>query len=205
MVQPPLQIIEGCKANNRRAQQELFRHCYPFLMNVCTRYRKNEQEARAVLNQGFLKILTNISKYNSKIPFALWARKIVVNTLIDDFRKYKKFNEKVESRDFSDSYSLNGSFDLNSADLRLDAEYLLQFVNDLPPAANKVFNLFAIDGFSHKEIAAMLNISEGTSKWHMNDARKKLISMIKKSQDTLKNKRESEIPAGVSIRKNQTS
>jgi len=205
MVQPPLHIIEGCKANNRRAQQELFRHCYPFLMNVCTRYRKNESEARAVLNQGFLKILTNISKYDSKIPFALWARKIVVNTLIDDFRKYKKFNERVESRDFSDSYSLNGSFDLNSADLRLDAEYLLQFVNDLPPAANKVFNLFAIDGFSHKEIAAMLNISEGTSKWHMNDARKKLISMIKKNQDTLKVKRESEIPAGLSIRKNQTS
>jgi len=188
MQQPPPQIIEGCKNNDRRAQQELFRHCYPFLMNVCTRYRKNDQEAKAVLNAGFLKIFTKISQYNPKIPFAVWARKIVVNTLIDDFRKYKKLNETVVNRDFSDSYDLDDGFNLNSADLNFDAEHLLKFVNELPKSANKVFNLFAIDGYSHKEIAEALGISEGTSKWHLNDARKRLVFMIKKSQDTLNKK-----------------
>ncbi len=111
----------------------------------------------------------------------------MVNTVIDDYRKNKRRNDLVEMKDFSEPISLISENDWNTADLALDAEHLLEFVRKLPPMAQKVFNLFAIDGFSHKEIGEMLSISDGTSKWHLSDARKRLTTMIKKNITHVKN------------------
>ncbi len=188
MQQPSPEILKGCKANDRRAQHSLYRHCFSFLVAIGKRYRNNEQEVNALVNSSFLKILDNLSKYQSHIPFSSWSRKIMVNTVIDDYRKNKRRNNLVEMKDFSEPISLISEHDWNTADLALDAEHLLGFVRKLPPMAQKVFNLFAIDGFSHKEIGEMLSISDGTSKWHLNDARKRLTTMIKNNITHVKNK-----------------
>ena len=178
MISPSSEILKGCLDNNRKAQLLLFKHCYSFLYGIGRRYRINDDEVKSLVNTCFLKVLNNLEKYNPEIPFGAWIRRIMVNTAIDDFRKSKKRLSLFENVDFSDSVLMT-EHEWNQADLDLDAEYLFDMVNRLPNMANKVFNLFAIDGFSHKEIGGTLSISEGTSKWHLNDARKRLSVMIK--------------------------
>lgn len=179
MQKPSPEIINGCLKNDRRAQHRLYQLSYSVLMSVCRRYRKDDQDAAANLNVGFLKILTNLSKYDPKISFEAWIRRIMINTLIDDFRKNKKRLQTIELKDFSSPVQMVTDNQWNEAELQLEADHLLLFIDKLPPMGKQVFNLFAIDGFSHKEIGELLNISDGTSKWHVNDARKRLATMIK--------------------------
>ena len=171
-------LVKACKKGDRKAQYQLFKRCFPVLMGVCTRYRRDRHEAESMVNSGFLKILSNLDKYTTKVPFEAWIRRIMINTLIDDFRKQKKYQETFEHRDFTEPIHDGNLIDFNEADQNFDAEQLLQMIETLPPMSQKVFNLFAIDGFSHKEIAKMLGISEGTSKWHTNFARSKLQEQI---------------------------
>ena len=86
-------LISSCINNERKAQFELYKKCYGLLMGVCLRYQKNREDAEEVLNQGFLKILLNLDKYNTKIPFEAWIRRVMINTVIDEYRKDKKSNE----------------------------------------------------------------------------------------------------------------
>jgi RNA polymerase sigma-70 factor (ECF subfamily) len=143
------------------------------------RYSKDKDTASESLNIGFLKILKNLTSYKASIPFKSWIRRVMVNTLIDEYRKIKREKEKImyvneyyDSPDFSE---------VNEALSRLNYQQLLSQINLLPEATKKVFNLFAIDGYSHKEIGEMLMISEGTSKWHVNAARQKLKEYIENS------------------------
>jgi RNA polymerase sigma-70 factor (ECF subfamily) len=180
------QLIKDCKRGDRKAQFQLYKSCFNVLMGVCMRYQKNEEDAKAILNQGFLKILNNLDKYQPEVPFIAWIRRIMINTIIDDFRKNRKVKELIEYQDFSENGTFNSMVDFNEADKRFDAENLELLIKELPPMSRKVFNLFAIDGYAHKEIALMLEISDGTSKWHLNFARKKLQSMMKKMMNTTK-------------------
>lgn len=180
------QLIKDCKRGDRKAQFQLYKSCFNVLMGVCMRYQKNEEDAKAILNQGFLKILNNLDKYQPEVPFIAWIRRIMINTIIDDFRKNRKVKELIEYQDFSENGTFNSMVDFNEADKRFDAENLELLIRELPPMSRKVFNLFAIDGYAHKEIALMLEISDGTSKWHLNFARKKLQSMMKKMMNTTK-------------------
>jgi RNA polymerase sigma factor (sigma-70 family) len=172
-------LLQQCRKGDRKGQYQLFRRCFPVLMSVCLRYKKDEGDAKAALNEGFLKILQNLDKYSSSTPFEAWIRRIMINTLIDDFRKNRKVRELMEYRDFSDNGSHQDPVDFNEADKMFDAEQLTALIRELPPMSQKVFNLFAIDGYSHKEVSDMLQISEGTSKWHLSFARKRLKEMIK--------------------------
>lgn len=174
-----LQLLQDCKKGDRKAQFQLYRLCYPTLMRVCLRYQKNESEAAAALNTGFLKILKNIDKYSGKASFEAWIKRIMINTMIDEFRKNRKVRELIEHTDFSESHHVNTQVSYNEADEKFDAEELEILIQALPPMSQKVFNLYAIDGFSHKEIGAMLKISDGTSKWHLSFARKKLREWIR--------------------------
>lgn len=169
------QLLTDCEQGDQRAQYQLYRSCFPLLMSVCMRYKKEESEAAAVLNIGFLKILRGLPKYKSNVPFEAWIRRIMINTIIDEFRKDRKVRELMEYKDFSDSSQDHHSqVDFNKADQQFDAEQLEALIHQLPPVSQKVFNLFAIDGYSHMEIGEMLGISSGTSKWHLSSARKKL-------------------------------
>ena len=176
------QLLKDCANGDRRAQFQLYKSCYSVLMGVCIRYKKNQDEAAEVLNMGFLKILNNIGKYREEVPFEAWIRRIMINTVIDEFRKYRKVQELIEYTDFTDDHNYYDQVDYNTADQNFDAEQLEMIIKRLPPISQKVFNLYAIDGFNHREIGEMLGISDGTSKWHLSFARKKIQEMI---QNTL--------------------
>ena len=176
-IQP--QLIALCIKQDRKAEYELYKLTYSYLMSICMRYSKDKDTASESLNIGFMKILKNLATYKAEIPFKSWIRRVMVNTLIDEYRKNKREREKVvyveqyfDSSDFSE---------VNEALSRINYNQLLVQINLLPEATKKVFNLFAIDGYSHKEIGEMLTISEGTSKWHLNAARQKLKEYIENS------------------------
>lgn len=181
------QLLNDCQQGDQKAQYQLYRSCFPLLMSVCVRYKKDEQEAVAAMNSGFLKILNGLPKYKSNVPFEAWIRKIMINTIIDEFRKDRKVKELMEYRDFSDSsQEYNSSLDFNKADQQFDAEQLEALIYRLPSVSQKVFNLFAIDGYSHMEISEMLGMSVGTSKWHLSSSRKKLQEMMQELMNSTK-------------------
>ncbi|MGZ3901671.1 MAG: RNA polymerase sigma factor [Bacteroidia bacterium] len=175
-IQP--QLIALCIKRDRKAEYELYKNTYSYLMSICLRYTRDKDTASAILNMGFMKILSNLEKYNLAIPFKVWIRKIMVNTLIDEYRKLKREREKVsyveeyyDSTDFSEA---------NEALSKIDCQQIYDLIAKLPEASRQVFNLYVIDGYTHKEIADMIGISEGTSKWHLNAARQKLKEQIDK-------------------------
>ncbi|MEL6864162.1 MAG: sigma-70 family RNA polymerase sigma factor [Bacteroidota bacterium] len=180
------QLIADCRKGDRKAQFQLYRNCFNRLMGICMRYKKDEEEAAASLNMGFLKILNNLDKYRPEVPFEAWISRIMINNLIDEFRKDRKVRELIEYKDFSQEDPSTDSLDFNLADQRFDAEQLEAMIRRLPPVSQKVFNLFAIDGYSHAEIANMLKMSVGTSKWHLSSARKKIQDMINQALNASK-------------------
>jgi RNA polymerase sigma factor (sigma-70 family) len=173
-IQP--QLISDCIKRERRAEYELYKLTFSYLMSICIRYTRNQDSAREVLNMGFLKILNNLAKYDPNIPFKAWIRRIMINTLIDEFRKQKVHSANVQ---YVEDYHETADFtEVNKAIEKMDAARIYELIAKLPPMTQQVFNLFVIDGFGHKDIAQLLKMSEGTSKWHLNSARQKLKEMI---------------------------
>ncbi len=163
------EIINGCLKRKRRAQKILFERYHASLMGICMRYSKSKSEAEDVLLMGFTRIFKKINTYSGKGSFEGWMRKIIVNIAIDNFRRNNKyyFHEIVEE----------SGYDLEYAEYipdNLTLEVILKTIQSLPNGYRVVFNMFAIEGFSHKEIAEMMDISESTSKTQYLKARKKL-------------------------------
>lgn len=161
-------LIAGCARQDPKAQFQLYRELYPMMMSICTRYERNKQDAVARMNQGFLKVLENIGKRRPEVPFELWTRRILINTVIDDFRRNKERKQREVNE--ADHLSVEHS-EVNDYLQHMEAEAFADLLRSVPPASRNVFNLFAIDGYTHHEIANMLDISEGTSKWHVANAR----------------------------------
>ena len=178
MTEPDSQLIKGCLKQDRRAQERLYRECFAVLMGICTRYYRNKDESVAAMNLGFLKILTNLNKKKEGVPFEPWIRRIMINTIIDEFRRSRAYRETISPVDFSEPLEQPQGFSVNTAELNSDAEDVERMLQALPPATRQVFNLFAIDGYPHADIAALLDISEGTSKWHVAAARKLLTQWL---------------------------
>ena len=133
------------------------------------------------MNRGYLKIIQGLDKFDRERSFEAWIRRIVVNTALDHLRKKKRRNHHEISQPVE---TLNGmnvkEADWNLADRDFDAQELLDMINTLPTKTAQVFNLFAIDGFSHQEISNQLDMSEGTSKWHVSKARQRLQELLSK-------------------------
>lgn len=179
-----LTLIDACIRGERKAEYELFKLCYPYLMSICMRYTRNADRAREVLNIGFYRILSQLDKFDRISPFKPWARRLMINTLINEYKKEKVHYHHVE---YVEDYRENTDYsELNASIGRADVEEIYAFIAQLNPASQQVFNLYFIDGYKHKEIAEMLNISEGTSKWHLNAAREKLKTMLAKEVATVK-------------------
>ncbi|MDC1211887.1 RNA polymerase sigma factor [bacterium] len=179
-------LLAKCKKNNRKAHNELYQKCFGFMMAISLRYCNNREDAESFVNQSFLKVVSNLEKYNEDVPFGSWISRITVNTIIDQFRRDKKHRENMSSIDMEDVKPSAAQVDFNKAAQELDAEELEQMIMTLPDMSKKVFNLFAIDGYTHKEIGEMLGMSDGTSKWHVSFARKSLQKLVKKSMENLK-------------------
>ena len=166
-------LIEGCIKNDRKAQALLYRKFYVAMAALCSRYIRDRQDAMQVLNDGFLKVFQNIQSYNpAKASLSIWIGKIMINTAINQLRTRKMTFA-------SDTSVLEEESAIESNSIQeLDADELRSLIWELPKATQLVFNLYTVDGFSHKEIAEMLEISEGTSRWHVSDARKQLKKSI---------------------------
>ncbi len=166
-------LIKRCIAKDERSMNDLYRRCFSTMKQISMRYQKNSSDVDEAINRGFLKIINNLSKYDSSKSFEAWYKKILVNTNIDLYRKTKRHHEQVlYVENFSDYKEVNIEFE--DSPTKNSYKELLSMLKELPPMTRNVFNLFAIDGYSHQEIGEILNISDGTSKWHVSNARKKL-------------------------------
>ena len=174
------QLIRGCIKQDRKCQKMLYKAFYGFSMGICLRYAGNRDEAAEVMNQGFFKVFTHIERFDMSRPFKAWLGKIMMNASIDFYRA----NLKMAYTDDLDKAEEIGDREL--ADRNLNYNDLLTMVQQLPQAYRTVFNLFAIEGYSHEEIGEMLNINAGTSKSNLHKARQKLKQMILKADVTAK-------------------
>lgn len=179
------EILKACAQDDRKAINKLYEYGFGFLMPVCFRYNKNEEDARASFNAGFIKILKGIKKLDGEVNFEAWAKRIMVNSLIDEYRKNKKYNERVTRSDNEVELDYYSEGSRNEAESKLGCDNIMMLVKELPIATGKVFNLYVIEGYSHKEIGDMLEMSEGTSKWHLSTARK----LLREKLDRLENQR----------------
>ena len=171
-------LIEKCKEGDERALYQLYRHCYPMMKGICWRYIFDKSSISSVVNTSFLKIARGLKKYDPNQPFTPWASTIVIRVALDHVRKVMRGSDR--QTDYIDDFrSLNGQgITSNLAELEFEAEELYLLLERLPDRTRVVFNLFAIDGFSHQEISERLGISTGTSKWHVSKAREQLQSEI---------------------------
>jgi RNA polymerase sigma factor (sigma-70 family) len=167
-------LLQAAHRGERRAQHTLYRICFPVLMTVCVRYQKDRQEALAALNVGFLKVLNKLDTYTEEAPFEAWIKRIMINTMIDSFRREKNWRTLVIYPEHLESEMKQQAPNWSHAEQGHDLEYLELLIQQLPPITRQVFNLFAIDGYSHREISELLDMSDGTSKWHVSQARKQL-------------------------------
>ena len=145
---------------------------------MCARYHKNEEDARHVLNISFVKICKNLDSLQPNAPFEAWARRIVRNAIIDEFRKTKNYLQLIETKEFDRELEIKSAKVENTVWSKLETDTLMGMLKRLPDVSRKVFNLYVIDGYTHKEIGQLLSISDGTSKWHLSNARKKLQLMV---------------------------
>jgi RNA polymerase sigma factor (sigma-70 family) len=166
-------LIAGCKKNDRKAQEQLYRTFHGSMSAICMRYTKHQPDAAAVLNNGFLKVFLKIDQYNAtRGTFATWIRNIMVHEAIDFLRNRLTFHRE-QGIPTPEEPAIEGE-----AIQKINADALLALIRQLPPATQLVFNLFTVDGFSHREIGEMLGINEGTSRWHLSEARKQLKKSI---------------------------
>ncbi len=168
-------LVDECVSGNAKAQRMLFERYSAKMLGVAIRYIKDKERAEDVLQDAFIKVFKNLKKFKHDGSLEGWIRRIVVNTALDQLRKNKKRQSNVE---LDDSF-----FELASdsfTEERLQAESLLNIVQQLPEGYRTVFNLFAIEGYSHKEIAKKLNISENTSKSQYSRAKSVLRDVLKR-------------------------
>ncbi len=168
------QFIKGCASNDRRSQELLYKQYYNPMIALCFRYVKDKEDAIEVLHSGFLKIFRNIGKFDdSKSAFFTWMHTIMVRTSIDFLRKKNLMIQEVEWTEAREP-EIQAEILVSKS-----GEEILNFLKQIPQTAATVFNLYVMEGYNHKEIAKLLHISDGTSKWHLSEAKKQLSKLIK--------------------------
>jgi RNA polymerase sigma factor (sigma-70 family) len=173
------EIIQGCLANDRKSQRMLYEYCYPIMMRICKRYTINEDEAVESMNTSFMKILKKLDTVKDMDSLHGWIKQITVNTSIDFYRAKKRHTERTRlTVDNEYSNIENTHFNFDFIESKMDSAEIFKLIQELPDTTRQVLNLFAIDGYSHKEVAEMLNISEENSRWHLHKARKLMTEKI---------------------------
>lgn len=164
-------LIKGCMANDRLSQEALYKRFFPAMMAMCMRYTRDQVKSIEIINNGFLKVFKKIDTYSFKGSLEGWIRRIVYRSLSDYFREETRYVRLMvfEERDMESE---------ERATAQIYLEDILRMVQQLPTATQTVFRLYAIEGYSHAEIAEQMQISVGTSKWHLSNAREKLKDML---------------------------
>lgn len=172
------ELRQGCIERHPLAQEYLYRRYFGRLLGTAMRYSSDRETAVGVLNQAFLKIFNSLEQYNNTGSFAGWMAKIVLHTAIDHARSQITYRKTMDFSTPADRVVTNEAPGL------LEAEDLYRLVQQLPPATRTVFSLYVVDGYKHREIADMLGIDEGTSKWHLAHARRELQTLIRQAHQT---------------------
>jgi RNA polymerase sigma factor (sigma-70 family) len=175
------EIIEGCKKGVSSSQEALYTRYAPTLRMICFRYIKDRNEAEDVFHEALIKIFSNIQSYSNQGSFEGWLKKITIHVAIDYYKKSirtKNLENEVLENFYSGTQEQEEENDFEKAAGNLSLQQLLSIINKLPEGYGIVFNLFAIEGYSHKDISNMLHISEGTSKSQLLKARKYLKKLI---------------------------
>jgi len=174
------QIIVGCQKGKRKAFSQLFENYAPVMLGVCMRYCKNRSAAEDVMQDGFIKVFSQIHKFRHEGSFEGWIKRIMINAAIDNYQSNLKhaFHEDISEVD-QESVLLGDMEEEDfPEDMNISFERLMDMIQDLPDGYRMVFNLYAIENYSHKEIASLLGISENTSKTQLRKARKSLRKRI---------------------------
>jgi len=176
-------IIKGCVSNDNSAREQLYKMFSGVLYGVCLRYGKNVDDAKDIMQEGFIKIFQKIGQYKRLGSFEGWMKRIMINCALEKYRNMYYLNE------FDDSYNLKENLVIESGFDNLTEQELMGLVQRLPSKYRMVFNMYALEGYSHKEISEILNISEGTSKSNLSRARailqKKVVNMSKIAKKTI--------------------
>ncbi len=167
-------LLHECKKNNTQAQEQLYKLLAPKLFAVCLKYSRNHEEAQDNLQESFLIIFDKLKQFKNEGSFEGWAKRLVVNYVLQQYRKQGTFLELV-----SDNIFVVEEIEIDDESITM--EFLLKIIQELPDRYRLIFNLYVVDGYSHKEIAKMLEINEGTSKSNL--ARAKMI-LKEKIQNT---------------------
>ena len=166
-------LIKDCIAQSRAAQKKLYDQYSPAAYGIIKRYMYgNESGAQEVLNDSFYKIFTKLDQYSFQGAFEGWIRRIVINTLMDHLRKNIKNDHLFKEVQAEDAYVKSESVE------KMSYKELLEIIQTLPDLQRAVFNLFVFESYSHKEIGTLLGINESNSRWHLNDARRRLKEKI---------------------------
>ena len=167
------QLLQGCLSGDRRSQKQLYQQFYGFAMTIAMRYSRDEMDAADIMSHAFVKIFRSIKSYDSnKGSLHAWIKRILVNEGLDHIKSRNRFSENVEIETVAEPEIRNEVLE------QMGADEIMKLVQKLPPATHAVFVLYAVEGYTHREIAEKLSISEGTSKWHLSEARKTLQKQI---------------------------
>ncbi len=170
---PESDLIKGCMEGNRRMQEELYSRFSPRMYAVCLRYAGNAEEAEDILQESFIKVFKKLDSFRSEGSFEGWVRRIFVNTAIEHFRR-KRYLMPVTEKEEN---TIEGKY-VSVLD-ELAEKDILALVQELSPGYRTVFNMYVVEGYTHKEIADMLGISEGTSKSQLSRAKVILQDMVR--------------------------
>jgi RNA polymerase sigma factor (sigma-70 family) len=172
------QLIARCKAGERQAQALLYKQFASKMLGVCMRYATDKMEAEDMLQNGFVKLFGKLADYRGEGAFEGWVRRIIVHSAIEYYRKHHKMVKAMDVVDMDNQPSVNPAVLAN-----MGAKDLLALIQRLSPGYKIVFNLYAIEGYSHKEIAAIVGITEGASRSQLSRARAILKEMVLKMED----------------------
>lgn len=165
------ELVEGCVRNERRMQEAFYRRFFPEMLRMCLRYTRDEDTAVEIVNNGFLRVFKKLHTYAFKGSLEGWVRRLVYHSMADYYRDNARYLHFLVLEERDDVVPERGHEVFYE-------EEILKAVSALPPVSQEVFRLYAIEGYSHAEIADNLSISEGTSKWHLSTARQKLREML---------------------------
>jgi RNA polymerase sigma-70 factor, ECF subfamily len=166
------ELIELAVANNRHAQQKIYSKFSPKMLSVCRQYIKDLHNAEDIMITAFMKVFTNLNKFEHKGSFEGWIRRIMINECISYIRVLKKVKFIEDENYIEDSF--------NNIESQFSVDDIQSLIDNLPDGYKMVFNLYCVEGFKHQEIATMLGINEGTSKSQLSHARKMLQEQINK-------------------------
>ncbi len=173
-------LIEGCKKGDGSSQEKLYRQYSGAMYGLCLQYASSEEDAQDILQDGFVKVFKKIDQVKDPNAFPGWIRRVMINTALERYRSQVLLKRVDDEPNLADEQVSENVL------TQLNAESLVMMIQELSPKYRMVFNLYAIEGYNHKEIAEMLSISEGTSKSNLSRARAILQEKVKKEYGIVK-------------------